>query len=500
MEPRIQYAKTSDGVNIAFWTLGEGGPFVHMPWFRSSHIQLEWEIPEYRRWYEELCRNKQLVRYDGRGIGMSDRDVSDFSLDALVADLAAVVDRLELDRFALFGLLHTGPVAIAYAARYPERVSHLILWCTYARSSDYARSSQVRATRGLMEEDWNTYTETLAHVRLGWSEGESARQFAGLVRKSITPEALQAIIGAYKDLDVSSLLPLVRSPTLVLHRRDVPWLSLDVATELASRIPNAEVSVLPGSSGAPFLGDSEQVLRAIDRFLGLKALRSRKSRRLDGAVRSVLEAVESFEERDRARRPERDQRRRKSARETQPAVHTILFTDIEGSTALTERLGDATARKILRRHERVIREALTTHGGSEIKTTGDGFMASFASATKALECAVAIQKAVTVGAPLGDGGGAGGAAPTGGAVAAIRVRIGLNAGEPIAEDDDLFGTAVNLAARIAGEAKGGEILVSDVVRQLVAGKGFLFEDRGEQALRGFEEPVRLYEVRWRKDI
>ena len=300
----------------------------------------------------------------------------------------------------------------------------------------------------------------------------------------------------------------MKAPTLVLHRRDVPWLSLDVARELVSRIPNAELSVLPGSSGAPFLGDSEQVLKAIDRFLGLKALRSRKSHRLDGAVRSVLEAVESFEEHDRARRSQRDQRRRRSARETQPAVHTILFTDIEGSTALTERLGDATAREILRQHERITREALKTHGGSEIKTTGDGFMAAFASATKALECAIAIQNA-TVRAQQHREGSRYRDAPSD--VAAplrpdgephpepIRVRIGLNAGEPIAEDEDLFGTAVIVAARIAAEARGGEILVSDVVRQLVAGKGFLFNDRGEHVLKGFEDPVRVFEVQWRKD-
>jgi len=462
MEPRIQYAKTSDGVSIACWALGEGAPFVHMPWFRSSHIQLEWEIPEYRRWYEELCRNKRLIRYDGRGIGMSDRNVSDFSLDALVADVAAVVDRLELEQFALFGLLHTGPVAIAYAARYPERVSHLILWCTYARSSDYASSSQVRATRGLMEDDWNTYTETLAHVRLGWSEGESARQFAALVRESITPGALQEIIAAYKELDVSSLLPQVKAPALVLHRQDVSWLSLDVARELATRIPNAELSVLQGSSGAPFLGDSEAVLSAIDGFLGLDA-RPRKGDR---------------------------ERRRKTSRvlpgKEGPAVQTILFSDIEGSTALTERLGDAKAREVIRRHERIIREALKAHGGSEVKATGDGFMASFGSATKALECAIAMQRNQEQGA--------------GSEGESIRVRIGLNAGEPIAERDpdgrgDLFGTAVIVAARIAAQATGGEILVSDVVRQLVAGKGFLFNDRGEHALKGFEDPVRVWAVR-----
>jgi class 3 adenylate cyclase len=178
---------------------------------------------------------------------------------------------------------------------------------------------------------------------------------------------------------------------------------------------------------------------------------------------------------------------------------TILFTDVEGSTALTERLGDAKAREVLRAHERIVREALRAHGGSEVKAMGDGFMASFSSATGALECAINTQQAFAdwnagVGAGLAPPDGAASSAPT----EAIRVRIGLNAGEPIAEEKDLFGTAVNMAARIAAEAEGGEILASDVVRQLVAGKGFLFSDRGEVELRGFEEPVRLYEVRWRE--
>ena len=172
-------------------------------------------------------------------------------------------------------------------------------------------------------------------------------------------------------------------------------------------------------------------------------------------------------------------------------MHTILFTDVEGSTALTDRLGDRAARVLLREHERIVREALKAHSGSEVKTLGDGFMASFSSATKALECAIATQKSFaehneSAGEP-------------------IRVRIGLNAGEPITEDDpggrgDLFGTAVNVAARIAAKAEGGEILVSDVVRQLVAGKEFLFADRGETELRGFEDPVRVFEVRWLEGV
>ena len=156
----------------------------------------------------------------------------------------------------------------------------------------------------------------------------------------------------------------------------------------------------------------------------------------------------------------------------------------KGSTALTQRLGDAKARELLREHERIVREALKSHGGSEVKTMGDGFMASFSSATKALECAIAMQRAFadhneSVEEP-------------------IRVRIGLNAGEPIAEEDDLFGTAVNLAARICAHAEAGQILAPIVVRELAAGKQFMFADLGEAELRGFEDPVRLFEVRWRE--
>jgi class 3 adenylate cyclase len=192
----------------------------------------------------------------------------------------------------------------------------------------------------------------------------------------------------------------------------------------------------------------------------------------------------------------REASERASQREMQDlfgSMVTILFTDVEGSTALTDRLGDARARALLREHERITREALKSHGGAEVKTMGDGFMTSFSSATKALECAIAMQRAFeerNTGHETRD--------------TEIKVRIGLNAGEPIAEDDpegraDLFGTAVNMAARIAAKADGGEVLASNVVRELVAGKGFLFNDRGDTELRGFEDPVRLYEVRWRAD-
>jgi len=447
MEPRIQYAQTADGVSIAFWTLGEGMPLVHMPAIPWSHIQLEWQDPEGRRCYERLVEKRKLVRYDGRGTGLSDREVTDFSLDAQMLNLEAVVDRLGLERFALFAPNNSGPAAIAYAAQHPERVSHLVLWCSWVRASDWSHSPQLRALRGLVDRDWETYTETYAHVAVGWSAGAGAQQAAALMRESVTQGAMQAWAEAVRRFDVTDLLPQVRSPTLVLHRRQFPLLGVDVARGLSSRIPNARLVLLEGTSGVPWVGDMEAVATAIDEFLG-----------------------EGEEAVARAEPP------------AAGAFRTILFTDVEGSTALTERVGDAKAREVLRAHERIVREALQSHGGSEVKAMGDGFMASFSSATRALECAIAMQRAF--------------AAHNEAADAPIRVRIGLNAGEPIAEEKDLFGTAVNLAARIAAKAEGGEILASDVVRQLVAGKGFLFADRGDVALRGFEDPVRLYEVRW----
>ena len=464
MEPRIQYAKTADGVSIAFYAMGEGPPLVASIGPPFGHRQLEWQIPEWRRWNEQLAERRMLIGYDSRGCGLSDRDATDFSLDAQILDLEAVVDRLGLQQLALYASIHAGPMAIAYAARHPERISHLILWCTYARGSDYLQSPQIGAIRGLLKQDWQLYTETVAHVFLGWPEGKPARQFAAYLRESVTQEAAQAAFSVLGEVDVSPLLAQVRALTLVLHRRQVMFPVVDIARRLASGIPDARLALLEGSSAVPFLGDTEAVLAAIDEFLG------------EGE--KTIAAAEP---------------------PAAGAFRTVLFTDIEGSTALTQRLGDARAREVLRTHERIVREALRAHGGTEVKTMGDGFMASFPSATRALECAIAMQRAFAewnagVGAALAPPQGAASSAPT----EAIRVRIGLNAGEPIVEEEDLFGTAVIQAARIAAKAEGGEILASDVVRQLVAGKGFLFSDRGDVVLRGFEDPVRLYEVKWKE--
>jgi len=448
MEPRIQYAQTADGVSIAFWTLGQGTPLVDsLPY---SHLQLEWHIPEIRRMEERLAEKRMLVRYDRRGSGLSDRDVADYSLDALVMDLEAVVDRLGLEKFALLALMDMGSAAIAYAARHPERLSHLILWHSSARASVSRVSPQIEAIMALADTDWELFTETLAHVALGWSEGEEAHRYAAYFRECTTPEAMRAADSAANEFDVAALLPQVQSPTLVLHRRQAPFPQVDSARGLAARIPGARLALLEGTSVAMFLGDTEPVLQAIDEFLGEG----------EEATAAVEPSVPG-------------------------AFRTILFTDMEGSTSLTQRLGDAGAQEVLRTHNTIIRDALKAHDGSETKHTGDGIMASFASASGALECSIAMQRAF--------------AEHNESAEEPILVRVGLNAGEPVAEDEDLFGTAVQLAARICAHAEPGQILAPIVVRELAAGKRFLFADLGDVTLRGFEDPVRLFEVRWRQD-
>ncbi len=277
MEPRIRYAPAADGVSIAFWTLGEGMPLVYMaggPW---GHVEL-WDIPECRRWYERLARKRMLVRYDVRGTGWSERDVSDHSLDALVLDVEAVVNRLGLDRFDMFGALDAGPVAIAYATRHPERVSRLVLWCSWARSADIS-SPRIRAWLGLMDQDWELMTDTCAHLALGWPAGEVGRHAAQRLRESVTPEAARAALVAMGEFDVTAFLPRLKAPTLVLHRSDIPWLPVGIARGLASRIPDARLTILGGESTAPYLGDTQVAARAIDEFLGEVGAEGRTARR-----------------------------------------------------------------------------------------------------------------------------------------------------------------------------------------------------------------------------
>ena len=454
MEQQIRFCTTSDGVRIAYATVGKGPPLVRvLGWF--THLEFEWDYAITRNFNHLLSTRHLLIRYDGRGQGLSDRNIQDFSTEADVRDLEAVIDALNLERVALYGISQGGQIAISYAVRHPERVSHLILYGSFAltrmQQTEEGRK-QIEAMLTLMRQGWDSdlpvYRQLFTGLLIPDADAEAIQAFNELGRVSASAENAVALVSAGLTVDVTELLQQVQVPTLVAHRRGDAGVPFESGRELAALIPGARLLPLEGRNHVilPDEPEGKILAKAIEEFVGAGEETTDKAQRLA---------------------PEH--------------VHTILFTDVEGSTALTQRLGDTKARELLREHERMVREALKAHGGSEVKTMGDGFMASFSSATKALECAIAMQRAF--------------AAHNESAEEPIMVRVGLNAGEPIAEDDDLFGTAVNEAAKITAAAEGGQILVANVVRELAKGKDFLFADRGETSLKGFDDPVRLYEVR-----
>ncbi len=445
MEPRVQYAKTSDGVNIAYCATGEGLPLVIANQF-VSHVQLEWQL--YPHLYGSLGRSFRVIWFDWRGTGLSQRDNLDFSLTARLRDLSAVIDRAGGGAIALAGFFSGVPIAIAYAAQVPDRVSRLVLMDGWAKFADVAHLPAWQAERALRGQEWTIYTETVARVLFGLEDEALAKEWAEYLRSAIDPEALRKVLSEQEEHDVSTLVARLEMPTLVVHNKRNRFVGAQVAQRLAAGIPLGE-------------------------FLPVD----------DETYRTIPSVIAAFLEREEAARQER------GGRDT--ALRTVLFTDLVGHTEMMSRLGDERGREVLREHERITREVLKAHGGTEVKTMGDGFMASFGSVTRAVECAVALQRAMETLTPDPSPAGAGQS------VFPLKVRCGLNAGEPIEEEGDLFGATVILASRIAAKAEGGEILVADTVRGLCSGKGFFFADRGEFVAKGFEEPVRVYEVRWR---
>jgi class 3 adenylate cyclase len=450
MEPQIRYARTADGVSIAYYAMGSGPAVIDLGPPPVSHLRAELQIPEIRNWYERFASQRTFVRFDGRGTGLSEREIADYSTESLVRDLEAVVDALGLDRLTLMGQMNSGLAAITYAARHPDKVEALILWCAYTRGSEFFEDSGTLFLRDALSRDWGMFTESASNSRFGWLHGDFAHRFAGLWREAVAPEVQALLMDSLRSADVSGLLASVQAPTLVLQREER---GTDVARRIAAGIRDARVAIFDGTSAAPYLPDAEQVWGEIAGFIGLEV-------EAEAAGRS----------------PRSD---------ATGGLRTVLFTDIVGHTEMMQRLGDAKGRDVLREHERITRDLLKQHGGAEVKTMGDGFMASFGSVTSAMECAIALQRAFH-----GQNQEPG--------TENLHVRVGLNAGEPIEEDGDLFGATVILASRIAAKAGAGEILIPEPVRHLLSGKSFAFADRGEFVPKGFDDAVRLYEVRWQE--
>ena len=458
MEQQIRFCTTSDNVRIAYAVVGSGPARVWAPgWI--SHLEVSWETPGSRADIEHWAQDHTIVRYDKRGTGLSQRELGDYSLETRLRDLEAVVDDLKLRRFSLSGVSEGGPVALAYAAKYPRRVSHLVLMGTFARNPFQGREAAVEALANLIEAEWGFGSKTIASVFYPDASPEELKEYARWERKSATGRDAAAMIRAMATVDVSAMLPRITSPTLVIHGTQDISVPFQCGVELAAAIKNARLLSYDGPhftvAVAPHLYAA--INGAIHEFLGDRATPVRAT--TPGSTATAAPAASPV------------------------SLRIVLFTDIVGHTEMMQRLGDAKGRDVLREHERITRDTLKVHSGAEVKTMGDGFMASFGSVTSAIECAIALQRAF--------------AAHSETASEPLAVRVGLNAGEPIEEDGDLFGATVILASRVAAKAGAGQILVPDTVRGLLTGKNYLFSDHGEFLPKGFDDAVRLYEVRWR---
>jgi class 3 adenylate cyclase/pimeloyl-ACP methyl ester carboxylesterase len=439
MEPRIQYAKTSDGVNIAYATAGEGQCVITVPSAPLSHAQRICEMfPEL---FQGLAQRFRAIWYDSRGSGLSDRSALDFSMAAMVRDLEAVANRAGGTKFVLWAIGDAVSIAISYAASRPHNVSHLILVDGATGHSDYLQSPTIAAEVALRGQDWVLYTETFAKVLTGFEEPAFAAAFADYIRACVEPEALRAAFStqAEQEWDVSALLGEIRIPTLVLHNRGNRFLSVQAVQRIASSIPDARFLVIDDMVYA-------EVPRLIESFISET-----------GDINSKAQSLPS-------------------------GTAVILFADIADSTMLTERMGDTAFRAKARELDSAMRTVTEECEGTTVegKLVGDGVLAVFTSARQAIEAALRCGRAgESVGLPL---------------------HLGVHAGDVIREKGNVYGGAVNIAARIASESAPGEVLVSETVRSLArTSAGVAFEDRGEHSLKGIAEPQRLFAVCSRQD-
>jgi class 3 adenylate cyclase/alpha-beta hydrolase superfamily lysophospholipase len=439
MDVPIQFCTTSDGLRIAYMVSGEGPPLVRVMGF-VTNLELDRHdaiIPGARL---GVVPGFQMIRFDKRGTGLSDRGIIDFSTETRVRDLEAVVDALRLKKFYLLGVSESGPIAMTYAAEHPRRVVKLALYGTLAYGGGENPQRQALAT--LIRTEWGMGSDAVSGIMVPGATAEERAHVARYERAAANAEDAARMVEVAALMDVRQLLPRIKAPTIVIHAKGDKAIPFDASREIAGSIPGARLIPLESDRHAPTLDGADQINEMIRSFFMGEEPAARKT--------------------------------------TSPGLRTVLFTDLVGHTEMMRRLGDDRGREVLREHERITRDLLKRHGGAEVKTMGDGFMASFSSVTKAMDCAIALQRAFAAheGEPL-------------------EVRVGLNAGEPIEEDGDLFGSTVIMASRIASKARAGEILIPEPLRHLLTGKSYVYADRGETMLKGFDDAVRLYEVRWR---
>ena len=446
VEAETRYARSGD-VSIAYQVTGDG-PFdvVHVPGF-VSHVELAWEVPGIAALIRRLSSFCRLIRFDKRGTGMSDRVSGVPTLETRMDDVRAVMDAAGSERAALIGVSEGGPMSILFAATYPERAWALALCGTFARerwAPDYPfgiRDEEARLEDEEIERSWGTPEDATATAQelAPSASAEEQLALATMVRQSASPGSALALNRMNHEIDVRNVLSAIRVPTLVLNREAEHPFTRQGSAYLAEHIPGARHLDLPGTDHAIFAGDWESYAQALEEFL-----------QEAWAEEATVEP------------------------ETDRVLATILFTDIVGSTAKAVELGDARWRELLEDHHATVRRLLLRYRGTELDTAGDGFFAAFDGPARGIRCARAITESVR---DLG-----------------IEVRAGLHTGECERMNAKVGGIAVHIGARVAAEAGPGEVVVSSTVKDLVAGSGIAFRDRGAAELKGVPGEWRLFAV------
>lgn len=429
MTPHTQYAKCGR-LSIAYQVMGSGPIDLVYAQGWVSHLEYAWENPDYARFLRRLAGFSRLIRFDQRGMGLSDRDVGPSTLEERVEDIRAVMDAAGSERAALLGVSAGGYMSMMFAATHPERTAGLILCSCFAKESwapDYpwGRTPEYRdAWIAALEKNWGGRF-ALDEAAPSMANDEAARLWYGaFCRHAASPGAARAISDLHFEVDVRSVLPSISVPALILHRRGNRWYSIPEAEYLADHIPGAKLVLLDGEDHIPWWGDQEPLMGEIQEFL-------------TGA---------------------------RTSPPTERALLTVLVTDIVGSTEKAAAMGDLRWKDLLHVHDAIVRREVKSYGGQEINTTGDGFVLAFTGPTRAIQCATAISQEL---ARLG-----------------LITRAGLHTGECERRDDDISGLAVHIAARISSNAAPSTILVSSTVKDLVVGSGIRFTEQGVYSLKG----------------
>jgi pimeloyl-ACP methyl ester carboxylesterase/class 3 adenylate cyclase len=442
--PDTHYAKAADGVHIAYQVVGDGPLDIVFVMGWVTNIEVMWEEPAFARFLDRLATFSRLILFDKRGVGLSDRVPEDRlpNLETRMDDVRAVMDAVGSERAVVFGVSEGGPMSMLFAATYPERTIALVLFGTVAdfTAREPAYKEDPAAYLARTEAAWGT-SDFAQHEIASWGapghedDERLVRWLASYMRKAASPGAAVALERMNREINATHALASIHVPTLVVSRSGDLDFEVERVREVAARIAGARFVELPGVEHFPSVGSQEQILDEVQAFV------------------AELGQVEA---------------------ELERSLATVLFTDIVGSTEAATELGDRRWKGLLEDHHRRVRGQLARFRGIEIDTAGDGFFATFDGPARGIRCALAIVGTVR---DLG-----------------IQVRAGLHTGEVERIDRKVGGIAVNIGARVGAAAGPSEVLVSQTVRDLVAGSGLAFEDAGEHELKGVPDRWRLYRV------